>query len=231
MDGFNVIPVDKSIYRPANANNTQEPQTSSVGVNSNFGIEIVDEEAEKNKPKEGGGVFLLISVLLLLFSFAYFGFLIFKRVNSLNKITDYSNQLHELGLSIDKVEMEEFKNMEKSLKFMNGKMANHILNSGIFIFINNNIRNNLQVTDYKIDVKDKTVEADLSSVSPTLKDLTEQSEKLYILKQSGSIKDFNIYNISIEPDTKRVRSSMKLVFEKTKVSAQGFDLPLNKEVN
>ncbi len=71
MDGFNIIPVEKDILKPATPENVD------------VGIEIIDEEKEKKKQEEAaksGSLLLILAYVTLAAVLGYLGFLIFQRV-------------------------------------------------------------------------------------------------------------------------------------------------------
>lgn len=210
MDGFNVIPIDKSI---------SSTPTSISTKSSNNGVEIIRDDAVPVAKAKGGGLFLTLSIFILLGVILYFIYLVYSRFAMLNDINFLGDQLNTIGKNIDKNEMEDFRTMDKKLKTINQKLSRHTLNSQIFIFVNNNIRNTLQITEYRLDVKDKEVEVTLAAIAPSFKEFAEQTEKLFQLKESGSIKSFRISNLSFEADTRRLRFTTSLVFDRALVSA------------
>jgi len=212
MDGFNVIPIDKDLTLP-NSEKTQ----SNPYQNSN--VEIVDEASKKAKASEGSSFFLVVSVFVLLGVIGYFLFLVFYRYYLIGQITEYGQNLVELSTTIDKAEMAEFRTIDQRLKAINTKLDRHVLNSEILRFINANIRSNVQVTEYRLDAKDKEVEVTVVAVAPSFKEFAEQTEKLFTLKSNGQIKSFSVSNMSFEADTRRLRFNTRIVFDRTYVSA------------
>jgi hypothetical protein len=223
MDGFNVIPVDKENFKTATPGfsppSSSPESTQAPGLGSS--IEIIDEEKEKENQLAAEKVswIFVLSILVLIGAVCYFGFLVFYRITMLAQITDYSEQFRTIGKNINIKEMQEFQAMDTSLRAINGRLNKHVLNSQILVLVNQNIRTSLQVTEYRLDVKEKDVEVNLTAVSPSFKELAEQSEKFFALKDSGVIKSFSVSSLSFESETKRIRFSMRLLFDKSKVTA------------
>jgi hypothetical protein len=220
MDGFNVIPVEKENNKPA-------PQTNSSAMSNrsdNFsaGIEIIDEEKEKVKAatdNSKGFLVFILAVFTMIGVLGYFGYLVFARTLMLSQISDYGEKLKELSASIDKNELESYRAMDKTLNAVNSKLSRHIVNSDLISLVNKNIRTNIQVSEYRLEVKEKEVELNLSMISPSFKELAEQSEKILELKDNNQIKSFNVANLSFEQETKKVRFTMRIVFDKTKITS------------
>jgi hypothetical protein len=137
----------------------------------------------------------------------------------LSQISDYGEKLKELSASIDKNELESYRAMDKTLNAVNSKLSRHIVNSDLISLVNKNIRTNIQVSEYRLEVKEKEVELNLSMISPSFKELAEQSEKILELKDNNQIKSFNVANLSFEQETKKVRFTMRIVFDKTKITS------------
>lgn len=213
MDGFNVIPIDKNISAQ---NNAPQPILNNT---TNNGVEIIQDGVNTDKKVKGGNSILVLSIFVLLGVVLYFFYLVFDRISMLNNITSLGDQLNSIGKNIDKNEMKDFQAMDQKLKTINSKLGSHTLNSQIFLFVNNNIRNTLQVTEYRLDVKDKEVEVSLNAISPSFKEFAEQTEKLFQLKESGVIKSFRVSNMTFEAETRRLRFTTNIVFDRTTVSA------------
>jgi hypothetical protein len=105
--------------------------------------------------------------------------------------------------------------MDLSLKAINGKLNNHVLTSFIFSTVNQNIRSSLQVSEYRVDVKEKVVEVNLVAVTPSFKELAEQTEKFFEMKEKGDIQSFSVSNLSFEAETKRAKFSVNIIFDKS----------------
>ena len=127
--------------------------------------------------------------------------------------------MSESKKNIDTNELQNFITLDKSLNAIKQRLSRHILNSEVLKFMNSNLRTSLALTNYSIDVKEQNVEVSFDSVAASLKDMTEQSERLYALKQSGLIKNYSVSGISFEQDFKRTRFNTKVVFDRSKVSA------------
>jgi len=210
MDGFNVIPVEK--------NSPKDIAVAASAINSPS-IEIATDDKKATKNSASSSLFFLLSILALLGVILYFGYLVWYRYYMLGQIVYYGEQMTTISKNIDKKEMENFRSIDKVLKTINSKLGKHVLNSQILIFVNNNIRNSLQVTEYLVNVKAEDVEVSVTAIAPTFKDFAEQTEKLFALKEASSIKSFSISNLSFEQDTKRLRFTTRLVFDRSKVSA------------
>jgi hypothetical protein len=137
----------------------------------------------------------------------------------LEQIGGYSQALTQLNSQIDLTEMKEFQAMDITLKAINGKLGKHVLNTAILAMVNQNIRRSLQVTEYRLDIKETEVEVNISAIAPSFKELAEQTERFFQLKDRGDLKNFTVTDLSLEAETKRVKFSMRLVFDKSKFSA------------
>lgn len=213
MDGFNVIPVGKE-----SANNENNTTFSAIDPN----IELIDEKKEaekKDKAKKGGRLYFVFSIITFMSVVFYFGFLVLLRINNLALIGTYSSQLKDLTGKLDVTEMQNFQAMDIVLKTINGKLSKHVLNSTIVTLINQNLRSNLQITEYRLDVKEKEVEVNISSVAPSFKEVAEQTEKFYQMKSNNELKSFTVTNLSFEAETKKVKFSLRLVFDKARFTA------------
>lgn len=224
MDGFTSIPIQNASANSGNLSSMQSIQTGFVTdpykdnqVDSSDGIEIVDNTPKK---KETGsfGFMLPLSILTLFASFGYFGYLVFNRFVTIEKIAVLSEQFQVLSGNINTNEIEEFIALDNSLKAINQKIGSHTQLGGIFAFVNKNIRSSVQVNDYRIESREKEVVVGLTSIAPTFRELAEQTEKMAELKTSGAIKDFNVTQMSLESDGRRVRYVLNLTFDKTKIS-------------
>lgn len=215
MDGFNIVPVENN----TNFKSSNSKSTDPISFDS--GVEIIDEEKQKelSKQKESGGWLLFLAFACLISAFAYFGFLIFYRINMLNQVRNYSEQMRAIGKDIDLKEMQEFQAMDKTLQAINGRLNKHVLNAKILDLVNANIRKTLQVSEYRLDVKEKDVEVNITAISPSFRELAEQTEKLFELKEAKIIKSFSVTNLSFEAETKRLKFSLRLVFDKSNVTA------------
>lgn len=218
MDGFNVIPLDKENFKDVIPTSPKVAPKQGNTFDSSF--EIIDEEKKENVITKSGGSFLyIVSVLSLVGVFVYFGFLVFYRLNILAQISAYGEQIRSISSSIDRKELEDFKVMDKTLKSINEKLGRHVLSSQVLLLVNKNIRTSLQVSEYKVDVKDKEVLVTLTSVAPTFREFAEQTEKFFAMKTEGRIKSFSVSNMSFESDTRRLRFTTQIVFDRNSMSA------------
>jgi len=211
MDGFNVISVDKD----ASKNNIQN-------IPTDFGVEIIDQEKEKQekeKNAKAGGILLFVSFLVLAGVLGYQVFLILYRVSAVNQIVTFTEEMQGIAKSIDKNEIQEYQTMDNTLKTVNGKLNKHILTSEVASLINGNLRRTIQVSEYRLDVKQTDVEASLTGVAPSFRELAEQTEKFFNLKDQGKILSFAVTSISFESQTQRVKFTLRIVFDKSKINA------------
>lgn len=222
MDGFNVIPISNS---PGVQSSGSFAAANSSSGPVDVGIEFVDEEKEKAKAAAAAGISwaFVFSIIALIGVLGYFGFLVFYRVSMITQIQNYTDQMVTLGKNIDVKEMKDFQAMDITLNTINGKLSNHVLTAQIFSFINQNIRSNLEITDYSLEVKDKTVNVSLVAIAPTFKELAEQTEKLFLLRESGYLQSFSVSNLSFESQTRRLHFTIMISFDKSKVSASALN--------
>lgn len=224
MDGFTSIPIQNAGANSGNLSAMQNIPTNfdsapykDNAVGGNDGIEIVDESAGK-KEKTSFGFLLPLSILTLFVSFGYFGYLVFNRYVTIEKIAILSEQFQVLSGNINKNEIEEFLALDNSLKAIQQKIGGHTQLGGILAFVNKNIRSNVQISDYRIESREKEVSVGLSSIAPTFRELAEQTEKMAELKASGAIKDFSVTQMALESDGRRIRYTLNLIFDKSKIS-------------
>lgn len=225
MDGFNVIPIQSETDKII-------PVKPEVVVPNNTSFEKKVEKVTPAKNMSSGflsGNFLfLISIFSFLGVFGYFFFLVFTWTQSLDQIGNLAQLMNQQKDKINKDELQDFINTDKVLKAINQRLASHTLNSEILNFMNANLRSNLQVTDYKIENKDREVELNITSISPSFKEISEQSSRLLILRSQGLINNFSFSNLSIESDGKKLRFTTKVTFDRSKVSALAFAKSINK---
>jgi hypothetical protein len=209
MDGFNVISV---------ASNTSAPgQTAPV----ESAIEIIDEEKARAKAEPTSlDVWLFwLSILFLISTLGYTAFMFVSRVSTVNQIIAYSEQIAGIGKNIDIKEIQDFQAMDNTLKIINTRLASHVMSSDVLYFVNQNIRKTLQITEYRFDTRPNEVEINLSAIAPSFRELAEQTEKFYVQKESGNIKSFAVTNLSFEAETKRVKFTLRIIFDRSKVNA------------
>lgn len=224
MDGFTSIPIQNAGATSGNISAMQNIPTSfdstpykDNAVGGDDGIEIVDDSSKK-KEENSFGFLLPLSILALFVSFGYFGYLVFNRFVTIDKIALLSEQFQVLSGNINKNEIEEFIALDNSLKAVKQKIGTHTQLGGVLAFVNKNIRNNVQISDYRIESRENEVVVGLSSMAPTFREFAEQTEKMAELKTAGAIKDFNVTQMALESDGRRVRYVLNLTFDKTKIS-------------
>ncbi len=203
MDGFNIIPVEKDLLLKDS-------------------VEVIDEEKEKKAKQEEvktGNMFLFVALLILILVLGYLLFLIFYRISLVGQIINYADQLQGVTKNIDLKEIQEYQAMDTTLKSINGKLNKHILTSEVAYLLNQNLRKTLQITEYRMDVKQVDVEVGITAVAPTFRELAEQTEKLFSLREQGVIQSFTVTSLSFESDTKRVKFTMRIILDKTKTNA------------
>jgi cytoskeletal protein RodZ len=211
MDGFNVISVDKD-----------SSKNSAQNIPTDFGIEIIDQDKEKEKKEQNaktGGLVLFLSFLVLVAVLGYQVFLIIYRLTSVNEIIANTEEMSGIAKSIDLKEIQEFRSMDNTLKTINSKLNKHILTSEVVSVINQNIRKTIQISEYRLDVKQADVEVSLTGIAPSFRELAEQTEKLFQIKDQGKISNFTVTSISFESETKRVKFSIRIIFDKSKMNA------------
>lgn len=234
MDGFTSIPIQSAGNNTSAAkppenfvapgfNNAPYKDNAVTGVD---GIEIVDESVPR-KDKVSFGFLFPLSVLCLFASFGYFGYLVFIRFVTLEKIALISDEFQVLSANINKQEIDEFLALDNSLKAINQKIQTHTQLAGILGFVNSNIRTSVQITDYRIENREKEVSVGLSSIAPTFRELAEQTEKMAELKSVGAIKDFQVTQMSLEADGRRIRYTLNLIFDKSKISVSALSSQSN----
>ncbi len=209
MDGFNLLSIEKDNSKPA---------SSPVDL----GIEIIDEEKEdkeKIKQIKYSGLYLSFAFLILVVVIGYFIFLVFYRITLINQISDYSTQLKNISSSIDVKELQDFQTMDSALKMVNEKLDKHILTSVVMFYVNQNLKKTIQITDYGVEVRPDDVEVVFTAISPSMKEIAEQTERFFALKDSNIIKSFSITSLSFEGETKKIKFTMKATLDKSKVSA------------
>lgn len=224
MDGFNSIPIQNSAANSGNMSTMQNIPTNFEAatykdnlMGGSDGIEILDESS-KQRQKNSFGLLLPLSIFALCSSFGYFGYLVFNRIVSLEKIVLVSEQFQVLSRNISKNEIDNFLALDNSLKAIKQKIGGHTQLGGVLAFVNKNIRSSVQINDYRIESREKEVAVGLSSIAPTFRELAEQTEKMGELKASGAIKDFSITQMALESDGRRIRFTLNLIFDKSKIS-------------
>ncbi len=162
---------------------------------------------------------LFLSFLVLVAVLGYQVFLIIYRLTSVNEIIANTEEMSGIAKSIDLKEIQEFRSMDNTLKTINSKLNKHILTSEVVSVINQNIRKTIQISEYRLDVKQADVEVSLTGIAPSFRELAEQTEKLFQIKDQGKISNFTVTSISFESETKRVKFSIRIIFDKSKMNA------------
>lgn len=227
MDGFSSIPIQNvGGVAPTSNNNldsalqTQQFSTAPYkdkSVVTGDGIEIADDSVQKKEKNSFGWLFPL-SIFSLFAVFGYFGYLVFMRMVTIEQITVLSENFQVLSQNINKGEIEEFIALDNSLKAVNEKLSKHTQLASVFSFVNRNIRSNVLISDYRVESREKEVMVSLSSIAPSFKELAEQTEKMSELKTTGALKDFQVSQMSLESDGRRIRYTLSLTFDKSKIS-------------
>ncbi len=219
MDGFTSIPIQSA---GTQAQKENPPVFSSAPYKDNAvtekdGIQIAEDTGNK-KEKSSHSMLLSLSIISLLCVLGYFGYLVFLRIFTIEKISVLTDQFQVLSKNINKNDLDNFLAMDSSLKAINQKLQQHTQVGPVLAFVNRNIRSNVLVTDYAVDSQETLVVVTLASVAPTFKELAEQTEKMGELKITGAIKDFQISQMSLESDGRRVRFRLSVTFDKSKIS-------------
>lgn len=223
MDGFTSIPIQSTgVVSPNTTTQTASAGFSSApykdnSIGANDGIEIIDD-ANKKSNKSTFGFLLPLSIFSLFASFGYFGYLVFTRYVTIEKMVIISEQFQVLSANINKSEIDEFIALDNSLKAVKEKIATHTQLGLVLSFVNKNIRSSVQINDYRIESRKDEVAVGLSSIAPTFRELAEQTEKMAELKAAGAIKDFTVTQMALESDGRRIRYTLNLIFDKSKIS-------------
>lgn len=226
MDGFNTIPIQNNPYQVNNSLKTPENPSVKIPIgNVNNPIQLDDDSGVKVEVKESS-LFLILSIISLAVVFGYFAYLIFTRYMTLQEISALGIEFQTLSTSIDKNEIDEFIALDQSLKVVNQKLSRHPLLFNVLGFVNKNIRNNMQVTDYRVNLKDKEIEVTLLNISPSFKELAEQTEKMFELRSAGEIKSFFVSQLGLETDGRKVRFNLNIIFDRARVSANSKATPV-----
>jgi hypothetical protein len=241
MNGFNLIP-KKNNTAASEDNSGQDFPTSPLGglnlAMDNSGpaprskeinptTNRISENPENPKTLMTESLVKILISLFFIGSLVYCGYLFFLRFDTLTQIEEYSFRLRNVETKISKKEIEEFKYMDTILKSMKSRLSDHILPTFIFSFLNKNMRNTVQVTEYKVENKESGVDVSFQCIAPTFKDMAEQTEKMTELKKSSQIKNFSLSNLFIETDTGKIRFTIKVEFDRSKVSAQSANINQN----
>lgn len=213
MDGFNIIPKDGmstvDIPRPV----SQTRPVVSVGG-----------ELSAVKPvgvKKNIDVVWWLMIVSVVAAVGYIGYVVTLRFLTLSQIAGVSQELTQLQASFNKNEIADLKTVDQRLKLINSRLGNHILTAAVFDTINQHIRTTTQVSEYKVAVTESELNVSLSAIAPTFKDMAEQTERLFVMKDQNLIKSFTITNLAYEQDTRRVRFTVKLILDKSRYSALG----------
>jgi hypothetical protein len=214
MEGFNIIP--KESIAPAGS--VSKLVVPPVKVGGELGATVKPGTETKKSDLEilSWTAYAVVTGVIL-----YTGYLVFMRFYILNQISSVSAELQTIEQSVDKGSIETLKTVDQRLQMIKTRLSRHVLSGVVLDTINQYIRTTAQISEYKIETTETELTVSLSEITPTFKDMAEQTEKLFDLKNTGIIKSFTITNLSYEQDTRRVRFTIKLVLDKTKYSAAG----------
>lgn len=217
MEGFNTTnAADKN---PLNLNQ------GSMGNTNGDKMEERKKTILKNNTvneSSSGTVVLLASVLFFLCTIGYTAYVFFERNATLQKISSISEELQRIENSIDKKELQDFINLDKQINYAKSKLSKHLIFSDVFALVNQNIRSSIQISQYDISLEEKNISVSISCIAPTFKDLAEQTEKMFQLKNQGVISSFSVSGLSYEQETKRVRFTLRIKLDQSKFSALGY---------
>jgi hypothetical protein len=214
MEGFNIIP--KESTTPASSVNKLVVPPVKVGAELGATVKSATETKKSDLQLLSWTAYAVVVGVIL-----YTTYLVFMRFYILNQISSVSAELQTIEQSVDKGSIETLKTVDKRLQMIKTRLSRHVLSGVVLDTINQYIRTTAQVSEYKIETTETELTVSLSEITPTFKDMAEQTEKLFDLKNTGIIKSFTITNLSYEQDTRRVRFTIKLVLDKTKYSAAG----------
>lgn len=211
MDGFSIIPKDGTVHTDNAKPIAQTKSPIPVGAE----LQAIRQASQK-KPAD---VIWWVMLLVVAGAIGYIGYLVAMRFIILSKISGVSQELVQMQASFNRNEIEDLKTVDQRLKVINSRLSTHVLVASVFETINQHIRNTTQISEYKISTSDADVNVTLSAIAPTFKDMAEQTERLFIMKDQNLIKGFAITNLAYEQDTHKVRFTVKLVLAKNKYSA------------
>jgi hypothetical protein len=130
MDGFTSIPIQNSPTTSALKDTPVAAQAFSTNPykdnapGQSDGIEIIDETKKAGK-EVSFGFLLPLSILALILVFAYFGYLVFNRYMTIEKIAILSDEFQVLSSSVNKSEIDDFIALDNSLRAIGDKLNNH----------------------------------------------------------------------------------------------------------
>lgn len=211
MDNFNIIPKDglgagiDTVRAVA-----QKP--------AQFAGDKLPPKQDVEYKKKVDIIFWVVTITVI-GTIGYLIYLVGMRFYLLSQISGISKDLQQLQSSINSAEIADLQTVDSRLKLINTRLGSHILTGVIFDTINQHIRVNTQVMEYKISVTDTELNVSLSEIAPTFKEMAEQTERLFVMKDQGLIKNFTITNLAYEQDTRKVRFTIKMVLDKDKYSA------------
>ncbi len=214
MEGFNIIHIESEQKKTA--------PNFDIRSNSNVLGSTEPEKPEVVPPKTStllSNIFFLLSIISFVGVIGYLGFVIYSWKSNLGEIALFSKSLSEQKDKLNKNELQEFINLDKSLKAVKQRLSKHILNTEVLKFVNSNIRTSIAITDYAIEAKEKSVDVTFNSVATSFKDLAEQTERLYTLKQKGDIQTFTVSNVTIDNDSRKIKFTVRVGLDRSKVSA------------
>jgi uncharacterized protein Yka (UPF0111/DUF47 family) len=214
MEGFNIIPKEPTALSGSVSKVVAPP--TKVGSELGSGVKPGVENKKSDLQLLSWAAYCIAVGVIL-----YTAYLVFMRFYILNQISSVSSELQAIEQSVDKGSIETLKTVDQRLQMIKSRLSRHVLSGVVLDTINQYIRTTAQISEYKVETTDTELFVFLSEITPTFKDMAEQTEKLFDLKNTGIIKSFSITNLSYEQDTKRIRFTIKLVLDKTKYSAAG----------
>jgi hypothetical protein len=217
MEGFNIIPKESPAL--ASSVNKLVVPPVKVGATAKSSAETKKSDLE---------LLSWVAYAVVIGVILYTAYLVFMRFYILNQISSVSAELKTIEQSIDKDSIETLKTVDQRLQMIRSRLSRHVLSGVVLDTINQYIRTSAQISEYKVETTETELTVYLSEITPSFKDMAEQTEKLFDLKNTGIIKSFTITNLSYEQDTRRVRFTIKLVLDKTKYSAAGVLMQVKK---
>lgn len=215
MDGFNVIPRDgvASVDIPR----TQEDRPTGVGLE----LQPPSPSSKVTVEKSKFDLVFWVAVLGVLSVIGYLSYLVAMRFVLLSRIQGISQELVQLQSTFNKSDISDLKTVDQRLKIINSRLGSHVLTATVFDTVNQHIRTATQLSEYKISISENNVDVTLSAIAPSFKEMAEQTERLFVMKDQNLIKSFSITNLAYEQDTHKVRFTIKMILDKSRYSALG----------
>ena len=210
MDGFNLIPKENTAADSGMNLHRAKPVLASNDIGS------VKIQPRQNKPID---IIMWAAVLVVGGVLVYFVYLVVMRFLILNQINSAAQDLQQRETQIDRSKLENLKTIDQRLKVINNRISKHILVNRVFDTVNKYIRTTAQISEYQVVVSDTELYVTLSEITPSFKDMAEQTERLIDLKNQKVIQAFTVSNLSYEEDTKRVRFTLKINLDKSNYAA------------